>query len=663
MTTIAPGPVWTPDPDQAQRSAVRRFARFAEHRNGVTVPDYAALWAWSIADLSAFWATAWDFFDIPASRGFDSVLTRETMPGAHWFDEARLNYADQVLQHAARPGPAIVAVDEHGERSETGWAQLRDQVAALAGTLRAAGVRPGDRVVGYLPTIPAAVVGLLATAAVGATWSVCGQDYGARAAADRLAQLEPSVLLAADGYRFGGREHDRRDAVVELAAALPSLRAVIRVDHLGLGWEGRPSAVAVLDRAAATAGAADPVTEQVPPDHPLWVLFSSGTTGRPKGIVHGHAGVLLGHLVGTGLQLDVGEGDRLFMHTSTNWMVWNVLVSGLLLGATIVLYDGSPTHPDHDRLWQLVADEHVTLFVTSPGHLQASERAGLRPGTEHDLSALRQIGSSGSPLPPAAHIWAADAVSPQIPLVSSSGGTDVVGAFVGGAPDLPVHPGEISAPALGVAVEVFDPAGHSVRDEAGELVVTRPMPSMPLYFWNDPDGSRYREAYFDTYPGVWRHGDRATITERGTVLVHGRSDSTLNRHGVRLGSAEIYAVVERFPEVREALVVGVEQPDGGYWMPLFVALADGARLDDDLRTGLARALRRDASPRHVPDEVIEVPGIPHTRTGKKLEVPVKRLLQGAAPDDVLSLDAVDAPDLIAHFVGIATARRPRGEAS
>ena len=654
MSEQAPETVWAPGAEVTQ-TQIAEFARQASVLAGRDLSTYAELWHWSITELEQFWSLVWTFFDVAAATPYTEVLAGRRMPGARWFDGATLNYVEHALR-GDEAATAIVEVDESGKYVQTTLAALRAEVAGVAAALRSVGVSSGDRVVGYLPNSRAAVIAFLATASMGAVWSCCAQDYGASAAADRFAQLEPSVLVAADGYVFGGKTADRREATAELVAHLPSLRAVIHVSHVGLG-DPAPVGVPAVAWADAVATPGQLAVEKVPSDHPLWALFSSGTTGKPKAIVHGHGGVLLEHLKSLGLHLDLRAGDTLFWYTSTNWMMWNLNVSGLLMGATVVLYDGSPTYPGPDRLWQVVEDTHASIFGTSPGFLLASEKAGLRPAEEHDLSRLRGIGSTGSTLHQSAYTWVHDAVSPRVQLNSTSGGTDMVCAFVGSAPNLPVVAGEISGAMLGVALDAYDPAGHSLRGEVGELVITEPMPSMPLHFWDDPDGSRYHQAYFDTYPGVWRHGDWITVTDRGSVVVHGRSDSTLNRNGIRLGSADIYEVVEAFPEVAEALVIGAEMADGEYWMPLFLVMADGATLDDDLIGRIKDALRRDASPRHVPQEFIPVDAIPHTRTGKKLEVPVKRVLQGADPQTALSLGAVDDPTLIDQFVDFGAAHR------
>ncbi|WP_280208658.1 acetoacetate--CoA ligase [Nocardia cyriacigeorgica] len=645
-------PQWVPTDRDIAEARITDFARFVTERTGVPTPDYAALWQWSVQDLPGFWHALWDYFGLGEIGG--AVLAEETMPGARWFPGTRLNYVDQVVRQFRTDRPAIVALADGGEEvTEVSWTELIDRTAAFARTLRSLGVRPGDRVTGYLPNIPEAVIAFLGTAAVGAVWSACGQDYTAKAALDRLGQLEPSVLVTADGYRFGGKEHDKRADIEQLRAGLSSVRKTIVVSRLGLDV---PDTLAWSEAVAGTD--ADPVieTEPVDFDHPLWIVFSSGTTGLPKGIVHGHGGVLLEHLKAVALQSDIGPDDTFFWYTSPSWMMWNFQVAGLLAGATIVCFDGSPTYPEPDALWRIAAKVRATVLGTSPGYVLACIKAGAVPKDEHDLSALRMIGITGSALPPSSALWLRDNVGDHIPVSSISGGTDVVSAFIGGVRTVPVWPGELSAPYLGVALEAYDESGNPVRGEVGELVVTRPMPSMPVNFWNDPDGKRYHDAYFDTYPGVWRHGDWITITDHGSVVVHGRSDSTLNRHGIRMGSADIYQAVERLPEVAEALVIGAEQPDGGYWMPLFVVPAPGAELTDELAERIKDVIRREVSPRHVPDEILAAPAVPHTRTGKKLEVPIKKLFQGADPARVVERSAVDDPDLLDWYARI----RPPG---
>ncbi|MFF2549557.1 acetoacetate--CoA ligase [Nocardia sp. NPDC058058] len=645
-------PQWVPDAETIAGARITDFTRFVGER-GVAAADYRALWQWSVDNIPGFWGALWDYFDLGDRPG--PVLAESRMPGAEWFPGARLNYVDQVVRQARTDRPAIIALSEDTPDREVSWTEMLSRTAVLAASLRELGVRPGDTVAGYLPNIPEAVIAFLATASLGAIWSACGQDYTAQAALDRLGQLEPSVLITADGYRYGGKSHDRRAEIATLRAGLPTLRGTIALTRFGHTPEG------VLDWNDATH---DPAAElgwspmeitTVPVDfaHPLWVLYSSGTTGKPKGIVHGHGGVLLEHLKAIALHSNIGPEDTFFWYTSPSWMMWNFQIAGLLTGATIVCYDGSPGYRSPDALWALAARTRTTVLGTSPGYILSCEKAGTEPARAHDLSALTQIGVTGAALPATSSLWLRDHIG-DIPVSSISGGTDIVSAFMGGVPTVPVWPGELSAPYLGVALRAWDESGAEVHGTVGELVVTAPMPSMPVRFWNDADGSRYRDAYFDTYPGVWRHGDWITVNSHGSVTVHGRSDSTLNRNGIRMGSAEIYQAVESLPEVLESLVLGVELPDGGYWMPLFVVLREDLELTAELRQRITATIRTRLSPRHVPDEIHCAPGIPHTRTGKKLEIPIKRLLQGHDPAKVVDPSAVDDPVLLSWFA----AQRP-----
>jgi len=636
-----------------------QWRRFAAASAGYGAPggSYPALWQWSVDNPARFWRAVWDYFDLPAATGPGpgdaAVLADSTMPGAVWFPGVTLNYVDQVLRHANRSGPAVVGIDEDGSRSVIAWSALPGRVGAVAAELRRLGVRAGDGVVGYLPDVAEAVIAFLAAAAVGAVWSSCGQDYAPEGAAARLGQLAPKVLFSCDGYRFNGRWIDKRADTSELLGLLADGPAGRSEATRG----DRQCELLLLDGDAYRAVADAPVPPEVTPvpfDHPLWVLFTSGTTGRPKGIVHGHGGVVLEHLKAAVLHADLGPGDVFFWHTALSWMMWNFRVGGLLCGATVVGYSGHPMYPDADRLWQLVADTAVTYFGTSPGQLLASRKAGLHPGRRHDLSRLRALGSTGSPLPADLFDWVKAEVGEDVEVSSISGGTDVVTAFAGGTTGVPAAPGELATRYLGVDLHSWSPGREPLVGEVGEMVITAPMPSMPVGFWDDPGGKRYRAAYFEhewcdgPAPGVWRHGDWVTVTERGSLVIHGRSDATLNRHGIRMGSADIYEVVEGLEQVSEAFVVGVDGPDGAYWMPLFVTLTEGQVLDETLIDTIRTAIRTRLSPRHVPDDVIAAPAIPHTRTGKKLEVPVTAIMAGHGE---VSLDprAIDRPDLIEWY--------------
>ncbi|GEE01026.1 putative acetoacetyl-CoA synthetase [Gordonia spumicola] len=612
------------------QSQIARFAASYGAAAGRDLTDYPALWQQSVDDLPGFWRAVWNHFDLdaiaasPLGDGDAAVLADRSMPGAQWFPGVELNYVDAVLAHSTLPGAAIVGIAEDGSRTEIMWAELPGLVGALARTLADAGVGRGDVVAGYLPDVPETVIAFLATASLGAVWSGCGQDYAPEGAAGRMAQLNPTVLVSSSGYRYNGKDVDRRAESVELARLLGV------TTHIMVG----EAVDAVLSWADATARPASAEPVKVPFDHPLWVLFSSGTTGKPKGIVHGHGGVVLEHLKSAGLHGDLGPDSVFFWQTALSWMMWNFQAAGLLVGARIVTYSGSPLYPDADTLWRIVADEKVTYFGTSPGQLQASRKAGLHPGDDHDLSALRTLGSTGSTLAADLFTWVDDNVAAGLPISSISGGTDVVSAFAGGSTGVTVVAGELSVRYLGCNLQSWTPQAQPLIGDVGEMVITEPMPSMPVSFWNDADGERYRAAYFahqwdaDDAPVVWRHGDWVTVTDRGSLVIHGRSDATLNRNGIRMGSADIYEVVEGIDEIAEAFVLGVDGPGGEYWMPLFVTLVPGAELSDQLVSRIASQVKSRLSARHVPDEVILAPGIPHTRTGKKLEVPVTAILAG-----------------------------------
>ncbi|MFE2524643.1 acetoacetate--CoA ligase [Streptomyces sp. NPDC059382] len=652
-----PEPLWSPSPDRIAGARITAFQAWAAERFGAPADGgYPALHSWSVDALDTFWQAIAEWFDVRFTTPYTSVLADRSMPGARWFTGSTLNYAEHALRAGEDPAradePALISVDETHEPTPVTWAELRRQVGSLAAELRAAGVRPGDRVSGYLPNIPEAVVAFLATASVGGVWTSCAPDFGARSVLDRFQQVEPVVLFTVDGYRYGGKEHDRRETVAELRAELPSLRAVVHIPLLGT-----PAPEGTRAWADLTAADTEPVFEAVPFDHPLWVLYSSGTTGLPKAIVQSQGGILLEHLKQIGLHCELGPEDRFFWYTSTGWMMWNFLVSGLLTGTTVVLYDGSPGFPDTGAQWRIAERTRATLYGTSAAYVMACRKAEVHPSRDFDLSSVKAVATTGSPLPPDGFRWLHDEVAEDLWIVSVSGGTDVCSCFAGGVATLPVYIGELQAPGLGTDLQAWDPSGKPVIGEVGELVVTNPMPSMPIHFWNDPDGSRYRESYFEMFPGVWRHGDWITLTDRGSVIIHGRSDSTLNRQGVRMGSADIYEAVERLPEIKESLVIGLEEPNGGYWMPLFVHLAPGATLDDELRDRIKATIRAELSPRHVPDEIIEVPAVPHTLTGKRIEVPVKRLLQGAPLAKAVNLGSVDRPELLDFYAELARTRK------
>ncbi|MFF0457536.1 acetoacetate--CoA ligase [Nocardia africana] len=653
--------LWSPSSTEQAGTILTRFIEYVRTAKGADVEDYEDLWQWSITDLEAFWSSVWEFFGLDSESHYDAVLLDEKMPGARWFPGARINFARALLDRGDPNAIAIVAAEESGAERTVTRSELRRQVLALAAELEALGVGCSDVVAGYLPNIAESVVAFLATATLGATWASVGQDYAPDAVIDRFAQLSPKVLITADGYVYAGRQHTRTEAVESIANGLASVTNIIVVQRFSR-HDPLPTTLSA-DRPTwhdwATAISRRPAGRsftEVDFDHPLWVLFSSGTTGKPKGLVHGHGGILIETVKQMGLHWNLHPSDRVLWYTSPSWMMWNMQVGVLLSGASIVCYDGSPTYPHTDSLWELAARTGVTFLGTSPGYLQACADAGARPQVDHALSNLRAMGSTGAPLGEHLYSWAYDNVG-DIPLWSMSGGTDIAGALVGAVPTRPVRTGRISGRCLGVAVETWDLHGNAVREAVGDLVVTKPLPNMPIALWNDPDNAKYNDAYFDTYPGVWRQGDWATIYDDGTVAVHGRSDSTLNRNGVRMGSSDIYSAVEALPEIAEALVIGVEQADGSYWMPLFVVLHQGYTLDHTLRRTICSTIRDRVSPRHIPDDVFDIAGIPHTRTGKKIEVPLKRVLQGASVDDVVNRDSIDDPALLEYFEDLAQQRR------
>jgi acetoacetyl-CoA synthetase len=652
--------LWAPSPEQAARANVTHFTGWLAAERGLRFDDYDALWQWSVTDLDGFWQAVWDYSGIQASVAPAAVLGRRTMPGAEWFPGARLNYAEHVLRNE-RPGQdALLAASETAPLTALPWETLAGQVRVVATQLRAMGVRPGDRVASCLPNIPQTVIALLATASIGAVWTSCSPDFGWRGVLDRFRQLTPKVLLCVDGYRYAGRDHDRRAEVARIAGGLPGLDHVIYLPYLH-PEDPRPPVPGATSWNDLLRHPAVPAAEfrfeQVPFGQPLWILFSSGTTGLPKAITHGHGGILIEQLKLQRFHMDLRPGDRMLFYTTTGWMMWNFLVSSLLLGVQPVLYDGNPAYPGPDVLWRLVQDAGVTFFGASPAYVDALSRAGVVPGRRFDLSALRAVMLAGSPVSAECSAWFYRNVKRDLWLATGSGGTDTCCGLVGGTPTLPVYAGEIQARHLGVAAFAFNERGESMTGEVGELVITEPMPSMPVRFWGDEEGRRYRASYFADFPGVWRQGDFFRVNARGGCFVLGRSDATLNRDGVRIGTAEIYAVLASIPEIDDALVVNLDRPDGRFFMPLFVRLAGGGVLDDRIRAEIRDRLRTEYTPRHVPDQIIQVPDIPTTLTGKKMEVPVRKILSGTPADAAANRNAMANPAALDAFVEYARSQQ------
>lgn len=658
--------LWQPSEWFKHNTNLYRYMQWLREHAALDFDGYDALWQWSVTASEAFWASLWRYFDIQSSQTYECVLRRREMPGAIWFPGARLNYAEHALRNANPHAPAIVFKTEtttlRPEITEISWDELKQAVASVAAALREMGVRAGDRVAAYVPNMPEAVIAFLACASIGAVWSSCSPDMGFGAVLDRFKQIEPKVLFAVDGYFYNGKANDRRDVVAEIIRALPALQHVVLIPYLH--HEGQAAHEGIAQPAAGFASSvlwddvsarSDAVLEfaQLPFDHPLWVLYSSGTTGLPKPIVQSQGGILLEHLKALAFHIDLKPLDRLFWFTTTGWMMWNFLVGGLLLGSTILLYDGSPARDEMHALWRFAEQAGMTVFGTSAAYISACMKAGLAPAQQHDLSALRHIGSTGSPLSVDGFRWVYEHVRRDVWLAPMSGGTDICTAFVGGCPLLPVIAGEMQCRYLGANVQAFGDAGQSLVDEVGELVVTQPMPSMPIYFWNDSEMRRYRESYFEMYPGVWRHGDWVKLTPHGGVVIYGRSDATINRQGVRIGTSELYRIVESIPEVLDSLMIDLEMLGRPSYMPLFVVLREGAALDDALIDKIKRAIRTQLSARQVPDEIITIDDVPRTLNGKKMEVPVKKILLGTPLEKAANPGSVINPHALQFFVEFA----------
>lgn len=643
----SPKLLWSPSDALKNNANVTSFVKWLKQTQTVPFADYQELWQWSVDHPELFWKSIWEYFDVQHEGNFSIVLSDDPMPHTKWFEGTRLNYAEHIFRKRNDSRPAIIFKSEGSSIQKISWKTLESQVASLQKFLLDSGIKTGERIVGYLPCIPEATVSFLAANAMGAIWSSCSPDFGTNAVIDRFAQIEPKVLIAVDQYSYGGKTFNKRDVIDDLVKAIPSIEFVIVIAD-------------TISAAKRTTYLWKDVTSEpklqikfirVPFEHPMWVLYSSGTTGLPKAIMHSHGGILLEQLKYGTFHNDFRESENCFWYTTTGWMMWNYIHGSLLAGGTMVLYDGSPGFPDLNVLWKFIEEAHIHHFGTSAGFILANMKAETKP-VQFDLSSLRSIGSTGSTLPPEGFDWVYKNVKPDVWLASMSGGTDVCSAFVGGMPTWSVYAGEIQCRALGCKLEAFDEDGNPIFDEVGEMVITKPMPSMPVSFWSDPDFKRYEESYFEMYPGIWRHGDWIKITSRQGVVIYGRSDATLNRGGIRIGTSEIYRAVDKVKEVKDSLIICIEKEGGEFWMPLFVVMQDGISLSEDIKKKINQTIRSEYTPRHVPDEIIAAPDIPYTISGKKTETPVKKVLMGKDPKKVVNAGALKNPGSMEFFISL-----------
>jgi len=651
----SPSKLWEPSSEFKKSSNLHKYIQWVKGNYSLGFKDYHDLWLWSTEKPEDFWATVWNYFGVISSTPYTSVVSKDKMPYTRWFEGASLNYAEHVFRNETKDHPAIIYKSENSDIAEISWRELSQKVAALRSYLLSQGVRKGDRVAAYLPNIPEANIGFLAANSIGAIWSSMSPEFGTSSVIERFSQIEPRLLIAVNAYQYGGKVFDRSNEVKEISEALESLEKLVIIPHPEIGFELCQLPGSVLWEDVFSNDPGELKFDRVPFDHPIWVLYSSGTTGKPKAITQSHGGILMEHLKYQAFHNDVKQGERCFWYTTTGWMMWNYIQSSLLLGGTLVLYDGSPGYPSLNVLWEFVQDARIDHFGTSAAFLIVNMKENLRPGKDYKLDSLRSLSSTGSPLPPECFNWVYREVKNDIWLVSMSGGTDVCSAFVGGNPLLPVYSGEIQCRALGCSLKAFIEEGKAVEDEVGEMVITQPMPSMPVYFWNDKDFKRYRESYFEMYPGIWRHGDWIKISPRKGIIIYGRSDSTLNRGGIRIGTSEIYRAIDKIDEIEDSLILFIEKPGLDDKMPLFIVMKEGYEFSEGIKKKIRQTIRKEYTPRHVPDEIFELEEIPYTISGKKLETPIKKILSGQDPEKVINKDAVRNPKALEFFIEFAKA--------